>query len=161
MGQGKSIGAVTERRYAAPHFILTLSVYFFRVGLCSLLTSLVQAMWQHCGHWMRSHHVKCIDRMDSGPRDHHQGTCVKTHLSERDQRLTLQHVASRGGSNQDQIGKISGERGSALCNRGIVAHDQRVIVTIDRSSPNRTVDIFCAENPYKYRCSSYVSLTLD
>ena len=58
--------------------------------------------------------------MNPSPRDHHQSTCVKRNLSERDRRLTLQHVASRGGSHQDQTDEISGERGSASCDHGAI-----------------------------------------
>ena len=39
VGPGKSIGAVTQRRYAAPHFILAKLFLFLRVGLCSTLKS--------------------------------------------------------------------------------------------------------------------------
>ena len=37
MGPSKSIGAVTQRRYAAVPFMLVDSINSFRVGLCSLL----------------------------------------------------------------------------------------------------------------------------
>ena len=110
---------------------------------------------------MRSCHVKRIDRVDSSPRDHHQSTCVKRCLSERDRQLTLQHVASREGSNQDRTGKISRERGSVSCDREIMVHDPRVIVAVDQSSLNQAAHNFRAKISYKYRCSSYVSLTLD
>ena len=38
-GQGRSIGAVTQRHYAALCYILTYPTNFLRVGLCSLLIS--------------------------------------------------------------------------------------------------------------------------
>ena len=41
MGPGKSIGAVTQRRYAALPFIRVDSINSFRVGLCSLLFFLI------------------------------------------------------------------------------------------------------------------------
>ena len=34
MGPGKKFGAVTQMRYRAPIFILTIFIYFLRVGLC-------------------------------------------------------------------------------------------------------------------------------
>ena len=68
----------------------------------------------------QSCHVKRVNRVDSGPCDHHLSTCVQRHLSERDRLLTLQHVALRGGSDQDWTGEISGERGTTSCDRGIV-----------------------------------------
>ena len=37
VGSGKIIGEVTHLRKEAPPFILAYSVYFLRVGLCSLL----------------------------------------------------------------------------------------------------------------------------
>ena len=36
VGPGYSIGVVTHLRYVVPHFILAISLHFFRVGLCSL-----------------------------------------------------------------------------------------------------------------------------
>ena len=53
------------------------------------------------------------------PLDHHHNTCAKRDLSEPDGRPTLQHVASRGDLDQDQMGEIRGKRGSASCDRGV------------------------------------------
>ena len=68
--------AATQRRYSTPPFILTCFIDFLCVGLCSRLISPVQATWQYCGRWMPSRHVKSVDHVDSGPRDHHPSTCV-------------------------------------------------------------------------------------
>ena len=85
--------------------------------------------------------------------DHQSNTCAKGHLSEGDRQLTLRHVDASRGSDQDQTGEINGERGFASCDRGIVAHDPRMIVTINWSSPNWMVCVFCAEISYKNRCN--------
>ena len=119
VGPGKSIGAVTQRRYAALPYILTYPTNFLRVGLCSLIISSLHDTWQNNGRQMQSYRLRHVNRMNPSPRDHHQSTCVKRNLSERDRRLTLQHVASRGGSDQDWMGEISEEGGSASCNRGV------------------------------------------
>ena len=44
VGSGKSIGAVTQMRYAAPRFILEKSSLFLHVGLCSILLFLFQVI---------------------------------------------------------------------------------------------------------------------
>ena len=54
VGLSEMIEAVTQMRYAAPHYILDFSLYFLRVGLRSLLISSLQATWQHCERQMRS-----------------------------------------------------------------------------------------------------------
>ena len=141
--------------------MLTISTNFLYVRLCSLSIFKFQDTWQRHGRWMQLHHVKGIDCVDSGPCDHQQSTCFKRCLSECDRRLTLKHVASREGFDQDQTSKISRERGSASCDRDIMAHGHRMILAVDRSSPNQAAHDFRAEISYKYRCSSYVSLTLD
>ena len=118
MGPGKSIGAVTQTRYTALPYTLTYPTNFLRVGLCSLLICSLHDTRQNNGHQTQSYRLRHVDRVDLGPRDHHQSTCVKRNLSECDRRLTLQHVASRGGFDQDWTGEISEERGSASCKCG-------------------------------------------
>ena len=60
---------------------------------------------------MKLRGLKCVDCVAPSPRDHHQSTCVKRNLSERDRRLTLQHVASREVSDQDWTSEIGRKRG--------------------------------------------------
>ena len=64
VGPGKSIGAVTQRRYTAPRFILTCSIDFLYVGLCSWLTPSLQDTWQNKARWMQLHQMKCVDAVD-------------------------------------------------------------------------------------------------
>ena len=72
MGPSKIIGAVTQLRKGAPRFILGFFEIFFLVGLCSLLILKSRGTWQRGGRRMRSRQLKRVDRVDSGPPDHHQ-----------------------------------------------------------------------------------------
>ena len=71
MGPGKSIGAVTQRRYAAPHFILTNSLHFLRVGLCSHFISSLQDTSPNKARRVKSPRLKRVDRVDPSPLDRH------------------------------------------------------------------------------------------
>ena len=101
-------------RYTAPRYILVFSYYFLCVGLCSRLRSSLQDTWQNSGRRMQSYQLRHVDRVDLGPCDHHQVTCVKRDLSERNRRLTLRLVASQGDSDQDRTDELSGERGRVV-----------------------------------------------
>ena len=66
-----------------------------------------------------------------------------------------------GRSDLHWTGDINGEHGSASCDRGIMAHDPQAIMTVDRSSPNRTVRIFRVEIPLKTDVLLFFLSTLD
>ena len=89
VGPGYSITAVTHLRYAAPPFILTVSSFFFRVGLCSREIFLCRRRGNTVDVRCDRNEQRGIDHVDPSPRDHHQSTCAKGDLSERDQHLTL------------------------------------------------------------------------
>ena len=83
MGPGYSIGAVTHLRYAAPPFILTFLLFFFRVGLCS------RRFLTFVGHVAASRELDTRTSNESrrydGLRVHAiiaQDTCIKRPLSE-------------------------------------------------------------------------------
>ena len=84
------------------------------MGICSLLLSYLQDTSQNNGRRMQLYRLRRVDRVDLGPRDHHQSMCIKRDLSERNRRLTLRHVASQGDSNQDRTYEISEEHGSVV-----------------------------------------------
>ena len=54
VGPGKIIGAITHLPKEATPFILSYSVYFLNVGLCSLLISSLQDTWQNNARWIGS-----------------------------------------------------------------------------------------------------------
>ena len=112
-----------------PPFNLTISGFFFRVGLCShtFLTCRRRAGITSSGSyreasiaWTRVHAIIS------------QSTCTKSALSDDNRRLTLRHVASRGAPDLHQIKCISMWRyssdGSSDSARMIMAHDRGSIV---------------------------------
>ena len=87
VGPGKMLGAVTQMRYRAPHFIDDLFVFSFRVGLCSHTTYLF-CRWR--GRTTRvGFHQDDGDRVDPSPRDRQLGTCAKSVLSDGDRKAYL------------------------------------------------------------------------
>ena len=56
VGPGKKLGAsaVQGPRARAPHFNHDLLLFFFRVGLCSHRTYLLQVTWTDDKHWIPS-----------------------------------------------------------------------------------------------------------
>ena len=70
---------------ALPLFNLAISIFLFRVGLCSHGIFLLQVTWLHRTRWIFS---RSIDRVDPSPRDRNQRTCVKIIISGFDERLT-------------------------------------------------------------------------
>ena len=115
--------------------------------------------------------------MDFGPPDHHQGTCANRGIS-RIRRLRFSRIidetkrdtwllrtvaihcefgASWGDMWTHRDATIEIGRAEKLRDRGIVAHNDRAIMTVNPSSLNQTTNDFRAEIPYKYRCSSFVS----
>ena len=89
MGPGESIGAVTQRRYRAPHFKLKLSYFFFRVGLCSHTFFFCKRRGGTVGvgcdrkisiAWTRVHAIV------------NHSTCINAHLSDGDRWILCRHV---------------------------------------------------------------------
>ena len=66
VGPSEYIGAVTQGRYPAPHYILINFHFLFHVGLCSRRISPLQMMWQHGGRRMRSRYVHPVDAKSTG-----------------------------------------------------------------------------------------------
>ena len=71
-------------------FKRNISLYLFRVGLCSHTVLTLQVTWRHDE---RRIEVGTLDRVDRSPRDQHQNTCLKKSLSST---LDARHVAERG-----------------------------------------------------------------
>ena len=91
------------------------------------------------------HHIKRVNRVDLGPRNHHQDTCVKRHLSEAiddspfDTWTYLEATMKIGQQNWRDHEIV------AYVRCAIVAHDHREIVAINRPPPDQTARIFPAE----------------
>ena len=83
VGSHKIIEAVTHLRKDALPFLLAHSVYFLRVGLCSLLISSLQDTWQNNTCSMKSRELRCVNQVNSCPPDHHQAHVREKRLSLR------------------------------------------------------------------------------
>ena len=150
-------------RCTAPPFIPDNSFHFFRVGLCSRLMLNVQVTWLFVVRRIRSQASIVWTR---SPLNQQSSTCAYRDLSERDRWRLKRHVAS-SNFNRAMV-RSWGDRWTHLdttmeierrdwwdCeimvsdHRTIMAHDHRVIVIINRPSPDQMTWIFRAKSPYK------------
>ena len=87
VGPGKNFGAVTQMRYRAPIFILTIFIYLFRVGLCP---TYVLPFAGDVDAWQAADLVKMAEI--AWTRVHaiiKSGTCAKYNLSDGDRKAYL------------------------------------------------------------------------
>ena len=118
MRPGEYIGAVTQGRYSAPHFICADFPFSFCVGLCSCGNVFLQATWQHPRCWMQLRQWRCFNRVDLSPRDHHQNTCAQGVLSHA---INGRLVASQGGVDLHRMALIKSRLTALKATCGLIS----------------------------------------
>ena len=157
MGPCKSIGVVIQRRYAAPTLYTRQSSLFLPCGTMLPVFFYLQDTWRCDMRRMQSHGSRRVNQVNSSPPDHHQAHVLNHDFSDAFDDSPCNTWTHR----EDPIKIRRAKSTESVGPRRVIVGSWPTIMTVDRSSTNRTVRNFCAKIPYKYRCSSYVSLTPD